>query len=68
MSVTFALGMLCGLVIGSWLSYLAFTWVHPEASEPIEDPVPPFLRCPPCTEDCRQGEDCPARKNKNIEE
>ena len=29
MSATFFIGMACGLILGSWVTWLAIDWMHP---------------------------------------
>lgn len=63
----FALGLICGLVLGAWLSWAAFQWLNPDISEPM-DYQPPWLHnCPPCTGDCEQGRRC-MRTRKSDDE
>ena len=62
--VVFALGFVCGGVIGAWVTWLAACYVGTEP-EPEEESIFELMRrCPPCTQECNQGDDCELRKKE----
>ena len=67
MTAQFILGFMSGGVVGAWVTYLAFDWLHPEVRAQEREvlfPLSARRSCPPCNEDCREGDDCPLRKKK----
>lgn len=61
--MAFALGLICGFVIGVCAIAAAYSWVD-RFTEP--DAGPPWLSrtCPPCDGACHQGRKCPAEGQK----
>lgn len=59
--VVFFLGFACGGVLGAWVTWLAACYVGTEPVEKHESMFPLTGRnrtCPPCTQECDQGDDC----------
>jgi len=63
--MSFILGFMCGAIVGSLVSWLAYTWVQPiDVEEAGVSLFPMTGECPPCTQNCKQGDECPARSKK----
>jgi hypothetical protein len=57
--MSFALGLICGLVIGACITALAYQWLN-KYTEPDAGPLWLGRSCPPCDGQCEQGRRCPA--------
>lgn len=62
--MTFALGLMCGLIIGCCVTWLAYTWLQPLDLEEHGVSLFPIdkNRAPACSDDCNQGRACTCKR------